>query len=58
MSLNASTTSVVINSLTVGGKYGARVAAATAKGAGPFSPTATLVMDPNFINNLHIKYVY
>lgn len=55
MSLNASTTSVVINNLTSGSKYAARVAAATSKGAGPFSAPTTLLMDPNYTANHQVK---
>ncbi|XP_066603914.1 roundabout homolog 2-like isoform X2 [Prorops nasuta] len=46
MSLNASTTSVIINSLTTGGLYTARVAALTRIGLGPFSSPTLLNMDP------------
>lgn len=49
MSLNASTQSVVINSLSPGGRYIARVAPLTAGGLGPYSPPAPLHMDPSFI---------
>ena len=46
MSLNASTTSVIINSLTSGGLYTARVAGMTRAGPGPFSNPTLLNMDP------------
>lgn len=46
MSLNASTTSVIINSLTTGGLYSARVAGLTRAGLGPFSAATLLNMDP------------
>ncbi|XP_055853853.1 roundabout homolog 3-like [Episyrphus balteatus] len=49
MSLNASTQSVVINSLSPGGRYIARVAPLTAGGLGPYSPPAPLHIDPSFI---------
>lgn len=49
MSLNATTQSVVINSLTPGGRYVARVAPLTSGGLGPYSPPAALHMDPSFI---------
>ena len=47
MSLNASTQSVVINSLTPGGWYVARVAPLTSGGLGPYSPPTPLHMDPS-----------
>lgn len=50
MSLNATTQSVVINSLNPGGRYTARVAAQTAGGLGPYSIPAALHMDPSFIS--------
>lgn len=49
MSLNATTQSVVINSLSPGGRYIARIAGGTVAGYGPFSPPAALHMDPAFI---------
>lgn len=49
MSLNATTQSVVINSLSPGSRYVARVAAQTSGGLGPYSQPATLHMDPSFI---------
>lgn len=51
MSLNATTQSVVINSLSPGGRYFARVAPLTSGGLGPYSPPAALHMDPSFISN-------
>ncbi|XP_011502527.1 PREDICTED: roundabout homolog 2-like [Ceratosolen solmsi marchali] len=45
MSLNASTTSVIINSLNSGGIYTARVAGLTHIGSGPFSIPTLLNMD-------------
>lgn len=49
MSLNATTQSVVINSLSPGGRYIARVAPLTLGGLGPYSPPASLHMDASFI---------
>lgn len=49
MVLNASTQSVVINSLSPGGRYTARVAPLTVGGIGPYSSPAPLHMDPSFI---------
>ena len=49
MSLNATTQSVVINSLNPGGRYIASVAPLTAGGLGPYSPPTILYMDPTFI---------
>ncbi|XP_023247283.1 roundabout homolog 1-like, partial [Copidosoma floridanum] len=46
MSLNTSTTSVIINSLVSGGLYTARVAGLTSIGPGPFSNPTILNMDP------------
>jgi hypothetical protein len=50
MSLNASTTSVIINSLNSGGLYTARVAGLTHVGSGPFSMPILLNMDPEQLN--------
>lgn len=47
MSLNASTTSVLLNNLTSGAVYTARVVAYTRAGLGPYSAPVTLVMDPH-----------
>ncbi|XP_044018248.1 roundabout homolog 1-like isoform X1 [Aphidius gifuensis] len=47
MALNASTTSVIINSLSAGGLYTARVAGFTRTGLGPFSSPTLLNMDPS-----------
>ncbi|XP_011310480.1 roundabout homolog 2-like [Fopius arisanus] len=55
MSLNASTTSVIINSLTTGGLYTARVAASTRAGLGPFSNPTLLNMDPGQLTQLPPK---
>ncbi|XP_046817776.1 roundabout homolog 2-like isoform X2 [Vespa crabro] len=52
MSLNASTTSVVINSLSTGGLYTARVAGLTRIGLGPFSNPTLLNMDPGQLTQL------
>ncbi|XP_012531725.1 roundabout homolog 2 [Monomorium pharaonis] len=52
MSLNASTTSVIINSLTTGGLYTARVAGQTRVGLGPFSNPTLLNMDPGQLTQL------
>ncbi|XP_046420338.1 roundabout homolog 2-like [Neodiprion virginianus] len=52
MSLNASTTSVIINSLTTGGLYTARVAGLTRAGMGPFSGPTLLNMDPGQLTQL------
>lgn len=52
MSLNASTTSVIINSLTTGGLYTARVAGLTRVGLGPFSSPTVLNMDPGQLTQL------
>jgi hypothetical protein len=46
MTLNATTTSVLLNNLTTGGSYTARVVAYTRVGLGPFSAAVALVMDP------------
>ncbi|XP_037909107.1 roundabout homolog 1-like [Hermetia illucens] len=50
MTLNATTQSVVINSLSPGGRYIACVAPLTSGGLGPYSPAAALHMDPSFIS--------
>lgn len=52
MSLNASTTSVIINSLISGGLYTARVAGLTRIGLGPFSTPTLLNMDPAQLTQL------
>ncbi|XP_001849919.2 roundabout homolog 2 [Culex quinquefasciatus] len=49
MVLNSTTQSVVINSLTPGGMYIAKVASLTAGGIGPYSLPTTLHMDPQNI---------
>lgn len=50
MSLNATTQSVVINSLIPGGRYIACIAAQTAGGLGPYSQPAALHMDMSFVS--------
>ncbi|XP_069684562.1 roundabout homolog 2 isoform X2 [Periplaneta americana] len=50
MTLNATTTSVLLNNLTTGGSYTARVVAYTRVGLGPFSAPAPLVMDPALLH--------
>ncbi|XP_044580244.1 protein sax-3-like isoform X1 [Cotesia glomerata] len=52
MSINATTTSVTINSLTTGGLYTARVAGLTRAGIGPYSNPAILNMDPGQLTQL------
>ena len=52
MSLNSSTTSVIINSLTTGGLYTARVAGLTRVGLGPFSAPTLLNMDPGQLTQM------
>lgn len=47
MTLNASTTSVLLNNLTTGAIYNIRVVSYTRIGAGPYSPIASLVMNQN-----------
>ncbi|EEB14086.1 predicted protein [Pediculus humanus corporis] len=51
MSLNSPKTSVILNNLTTGSTYHARVVAFTKIGAGPYSQSHTLIMDPNFIHS-------
>ncbi|KAK6632671.1 hypothetical protein RUM43_013441 [Polyplax serrata] len=51
MSLNSSKTSVILNNLTTGSTYHARVVAFTKVGVGPYSQSHTLVMDPSFIHS-------
>lgn len=46
MTLNASTTSVLVSNLTTGGLYNARVAALTQVGLGPFSSPVPLLIAP------------
>lgn len=48
--MNASVESVVINSLSPGGRYIARVAPLTSGGLGPYSAPTPLHMDPSFIS--------
>ncbi|KAJ8666911.1 hypothetical protein QAD02_008573 [Eretmocerus hayati] len=52
MNLNATTTSVIINSLLAsGGPYVARVAGLTAQGQGPYSNPSVLTMDPSQLSS-------
>lgn len=46
IALNASTTSIMLNNLTAGGMYTARVAAMTSAGQGPFSAPVPLLTVP------------
>ncbi|XP_023708253.1 protein sax-3 isoform X3 [Cryptotermes secundus] len=50
MTLNATTTSVLLNNLTTGGSYTARVVAYTHVGLGPLSAPVPLVMDPSLLH--------
>jgi hypothetical protein len=50
MTLNATTTSVLLNNLTTGGSYTARVVAYTHVGLGPLSAPIPLVMDPSLLH--------
>lgn len=45
MSLNASTTSILLNNLTTGGMYTAQVAAFTKVGVGPYSGAVPLALE-------------
>lgn len=45
MSLNASTTSILLNNLTTGGMYTAQVAAFTKVGIGPYSGAVPLALE-------------
>ena len=56
MSLNSPKTSVILNNLTTGSTYHARVVAFTKIGAGPYSQSHTLIMDPNFIHSYPSRY--
>uniref|UniRef100_A0AAG5DUL0 Roundabout n=1 Tax=Anopheles atroparvus TaxID=41427 RepID=A0AAG5DUL0_ANOAO len=49
MTLNATTTSVMLNNLTTGASYTIRVAVFNRLGMGPFSKPLFLVMDPSFV---------
>ncbi|XP_065087850.1 roundabout homolog 1-like [Ochlerotatus camptorhynchus] len=49
MTLNASTTSVMLNNLTTGSSYSIRVGAFNRVGLGPYSKPVHLVMDPSFV---------
>lgn len=57
MSLNSSKTSVILNNLTTGSTYHARVVAFTKVGVGPYSQSHTLVMDPSFIHSYSSRWV-
>ncbi|XP_055631811.1 protein sax-3 isoform X2 [Toxorhynchites rutilus septentrionalis] len=46
MTLNATTTSVMLNNLTTGATYRAQIVAYNRVGAGPYSKPAYLIMDP------------
>uniref|UniRef100_A0A182QEN3 Roundabout n=1 Tax=Anopheles farauti TaxID=69004 RepID=A0A182QEN3_9DIPT len=61
MTLNSTTTSVMLNNLTTGSSYTIRVAMFNRLGMGPFSKPMYLVMDPSFVivpqgvhNNHHL----
>uniref|UniRef100_A0A6E8W3W2 Uncharacterized protein n=1 Tax=Anopheles coluzzii TaxID=1518534 RepID=A0A6E8W3W2_ANOCL len=49
MTLNSTTTSVMLNNLTTGASYTIRVAMFNRLGMGPFSKPLYLVMDPSFV---------
>ncbi|XP_055622684.1 uncharacterized protein LOC129766199 [Toxorhynchites rutilus septentrionalis] len=49
MTLNSTTTSVLLNNLTTGSSYSIRVATFNRVGLGPFSKPVHLVMDPSFV---------
>nr|XP_029730821.1 roundabout homolog 1-like [Aedes albopictus] len=49
MTLNATTTSVMLNNLTTGSSYGIRVGAFNRVGLGPYSKPVHLTMDPSFV---------
>ncbi|XP_050095385.1 roundabout homolog 2 [Anopheles aquasalis] len=49
MTLNATTTSVMLNNLTTGASYTIRVAMVNRLGIGPFSKPLYLLMDPAFV---------
>ncbi|KAL1373632.1 hypothetical protein pipiens_001693 [Culex pipiens pipiens] len=49
MTLNSSTTSVMLNNLTTGSSYSIRVVAFNRAGLGPYSKPVHLVMDPSFV---------
>lgn len=53
--LNATTQSVVINSLNAGGRYNARIASLTSGGIGPYSDPVSVYMHPSFIFQ-HTRY--
>nr|CAD7201378.1 unnamed protein product [Timema douglasi] len=52
MTLNATTNSVLLNNLTIGNMYMARVVSYTRIGLGPFSPAVSLFMDPALLHQL------
>ncbi|XP_062557914.1 roundabout homolog 2-like [Armigeres subalbatus] len=49
MTLNATTTSVMLNNLTTGSSYSIRVGAFNRVGLGPYSKPVHLTMDPSFV---------
>ncbi|KAG5675348.1 hypothetical protein PVAND_005258 [Polypedilum vanderplanki] len=49
MTLNATTLSVGLHNLTTGATYNVRVVAYTRVGAGPYSKSVALIMDPSFL---------
>ncbi|XP_068086117.1 protein sax-3 [Anabrus simplex] len=50
LTLNATTTSVLLNNLTTGGSYSARVVSFTRVGLGTYSAPVPLVMDPSLLH--------
>ncbi|XP_066991291.2 roundabout homolog 2 [Anabrus simplex] len=50
LTLNATTTSVLLNNLTTGGSYNARVVSFTRMGLGTFSAPVPLIMDPSLLH--------
>jgi len=58
MSLNSSTNSVILNNLTMGAFYTARVVAFTVIGLGPYSAPINIHMDPNAVNSIAPRYVW
>lgn len=53
MTLNATTTSILLNNLTIGNSYTARVVAFTRSGPGPYSVAVPLVVDPGFSTKVY-----
>ncbi|XP_058838004.1 roundabout homolog 2-like [Topomyia yanbarensis] len=49
MTLNSTTTTVMLNNMTTGSSYGIRVVAYNRVGLGPYSKPVHLVMDPSFV---------